>query len=123
MFIPNGQILNAPLVNRTAFATRRSELVVGLPYDADLGEAVAVVSRALAVTEGVVRDPPPEALCSGFADSAVELCVRFWHGATIEQAWRACHAAAIAVKDARDGAGIEIPFPQLALRAPARTAT
>lgn len=121
VFIPNGQILNAPLVNRTAFAIRRSEIVVGVAYDADLSEAVAVIGRALSATDGVVGEPPPEALCSAFGESAVELCVRFWHGATIEQAWRARHAAVVAVKGALDDAGIAIPFPQLALRTPART--
>lgn len=121
VFIPNGQILNAPLVNRTAFTIRRSELVVGIAYEADLDEAAAVIRRALASAQGVVREPPPEALCNAFGESAVELCVRFWHGATIEQAWRARHAAVVAVKSALDDAGIAIPFPQLALRAPAGT--
>jgi len=118
VFIPNGQILSAPLVNRTAFAVRRSELVVGVAYDADLDEAVSVICRALAAAEDILDDPPPAALCSAFGDSAVELCVRFWHGATIEQAWRARHAAVLAVKNGLDSAGIVIPFPQLALRSP-----
>ncbi|HEV2776234.1 MAG TPA: mechanosensitive ion channel family protein [Solirubrobacteraceae bacterium] len=121
VFIPNGQILNAPLVNRTAFRVRRSELVVGVAYEADLGEAAAVIRGALAGADGVVDDPPPEALCTAFGESAVELCVRFWHGATIDQAWRARNAAVIAIKGALDEAGIAIPFPQLALRVPATT--
>lgn len=121
VFIPNGQILNAPLVNRTAYPTRRSELVVGVAYDTALDEAAAVIRRALAGADGVVSDPPPQALCSEFGESAVELCVRFWHGATIEQTWRARHAAVIAVKGALDDAGVAIPFPQLALRAAAGT--
>lgn len=121
VFIPNGQMLNAPLVNRTAFAVRRSELVVGVAYDADLSEAVAVIGRALSAMEDVVGEPPPEVLCSAFGESAVELCVRFWHGATIEQAWRARHAAVVGVKGALDEVGIRIPFPQLELRAPARS--
>jgi small-conductance mechanosensitive channel len=116
VFIPNGQILNAPLVNRTAFSIRRSEIVVGVAYDAALREAVAVIERALSGTQGVVAQPSAEALCSAFGESAVKLCVRFWHGATIEQAWRARHAAVVAVKGALDDAGIAIPFPQLALR-------
>ena len=121
VFIPNGQILNAPLVNRTAFAVRRSELVVGVAYDADLDAAAAVIRRALAATEGVVDEPPPDALFSAFGDSSIELCVRFWHGAPIDQAWRARHAAVVAVKRALDDAGIAIPFPQLALRTPAES--
>ena len=64
VFIPNGQILNAPLVNRTAFAIRRSELVVGVAYDTDLNQAVAVIERALSGTEDVVDEPAPEVLCS-----------------------------------------------------------
>jgi small conductance mechanosensitive channel len=120
VFIPNGQILNAPLVNRTAFAVRRSEVVVGVAYDADLSRAVVVIRRALCGSDAVVGEPPPEVLCSAFGESAVELCVRFWHGATIEQAWRARHAAIVAVKGALDDAAITIPFPQLELRARAR---
>lgn len=119
VLIPNGQVLGRPIVNLTAFPARRTELVVGVEYAADLETARTCIESAVQRAEGVLDRPPPEALVHAFGDSSVELCVRFWHAAPIEAMWRARHHAAVAAKRALEEAGIAMPFPQVTLRAPA----
>lgn len=116
VYVPNGDVVRNPIVNRTAFAQRRTELVVGVGYDSDLEHARRVIERAVAGAEGVLSDPAPEALVFRIGESSIDLCVRFWHASAMADMWRVRHAAAVALKRALDEAGIEMPFPQLALR-------
>jgi small-conductance mechanosensitive channel len=46
----------------------------------------------------------------------IDFAVRFWHGATTPEMWRARSAAAMAIKSALETAGIEMAFPQRTVR-------
>lgn len=119
VLIPNGKVLSNPIINLTAFPARRTDLTVGVGYDADLEATRALIEDAVRGVAGVRADPPPEALVEAFGESTVDFCVRFWHAAPIREMWLVRHRVAVAVKQALDEAGVAMPFPQLALRAPA----
>jgi small conductance mechanosensitive channel len=51
-----------------------------------------------------------------FADSGINLAVRFWHPPDIATLWRTRSQVAVAVKRALDEDGIRIPFPQRVVR-------
>jgi small-conductance mechanosensitive channel len=70
---------------------------------------------AVAGADGVRDRPEPAAWVEGFGPSSVEVSVRFWHAPDAVLGTR--DAAAVAVKQALDGAGIEMPNPIIEVRA------
>lgn len=112
VLVPCAQVLNAPITNFTVKGTRRTTLTVGVAYGTDLGTAQRVLLEALGSTDGVRREPPPEAWVEEFSESSIDFALRYWHAPDIATLWRVRSEVAMAVKSAFDGAGIEIPFPQ-----------
>ena len=108
--IPNMDVLDDPIVNYTAKPIRRSEVAVGITYEADAADAMGLLVSTAARVEGVHAEPAPRAFIDEFADSSVNLIVQFWHddGERIVVRGRVSEA----VKTSLDAAGIEIPFPQ-----------
>jgi small conductance mechanosensitive channel len=115
VYIPASKVLDEPIVNYTARPRRRTTLDVGVDYDADLPTACDALLEAARSADGVLAQPEPEVLVAGFGDSSIDLVIRFWHGPTIGEMWRARSAVAMAAKAALDDVGIEIPFPQRTL--------
>lgn len=118
VLVPSSKVLNEPIVNHTRLGRRRTSLAVSVAYDTDLDKAVRVLTEAVRGVPEVFVDPEPDVHVEQFADSGVELLVRFWHAPDIASLYRARTAVAIAVKQALDDAGIVIPFPQLVIRTP-----
>lgn len=108
--VPNSDVIDNPIANFTSVPERRSEVAVGIAYEADVARAKQLIVEAATGVEGVYPDPGPMAYIDEFGDSSVDLVVRFWHddGDRI----MARDGVADAVKKALDGSGIEIPFPQ-----------
>ena len=118
VYLPNAEVLKNPIVNYTRTPFSRTSLTVGLAYDTDLERARTVLREACDRTEGVQASPPPEIWVEEFADSSINLAVRYWHAADIASRWRVRSAVAISVKSAIDAAGMTIPFPQRVLWLP-----
>ncbi|MGY1835954.1 mechanosensitive ion channel family protein [Blastococcus sp. SYSU DS0510] len=115
VYLPNAEVLKQPIVNYTRTPLSRTSLTVGLPYDVDLDRARQVLLAACLETDEVQASPPPEVWVEEFADSSINVAVRYWHAADIASRWRVRSAVAISVKTALDAAGISIPFPQRVL--------
>lgn len=115
VFIPNSTVLQAPIVNWTRTPTRRTTLVVGVAYDTPLDEAKEVLIAATRAAGGVDLGHPPEAFVEEFAESRIDIAVRFWHRSENIEMWRTRDHVATAVKRALDAAGITIAFPQRTL--------
>lgn len=114
--IPNDRVASQEVVNRTREGRLRETVEVGVDYETDVDEAIAVAERAMRETDGVLATPAPRAVGKGFGDSAVVLELRFWVGdPTADRVWRARTAVVTAVKEAFAEAGVEIPFPQRTL--------
>ncbi|MGY2002525.1 mechanosensitive ion channel family protein [Blastococcus sp. SYSU DS1024] len=121
VYLPNAEVLKNPIVNYTQTPVSRTSLTVGLPYDADLERAQQVLLQACRDTDEVQPSPPPEVWVEEFADSSINVAVRYWHPADIASRWRVRSAVAISLKAALDAAGISIPFPQRVLWFPEGT--
>jgi small-conductance mechanosensitive channel len=111
--IPNENVLNATVTNRTSMERLRLSVDVGVDYDADVEAAEAVVEDALEDVPHVLSNPTPQVIPKSLADSAVVLECRFW----VDHPSPAKRALATAdvvrdVKTALDDAGIKIPYPQ-----------
>ncbi len=115
VYLPNAEVLKAPIVNYTRTPSSRTSLTVGVAYDADLDEAREVLLAAAREADGVQEQPPPEVWVEELADSSINLAVRYWHAADIASTWRVRSAVAISIKRSLDAAGIAIPFPQRTL--------
>ena len=114
-YVPCTTALDSDMVNVTRRGVRRTTLVVGLPYDADLAEGRRLALEAVQGVEGVHEQPAPEVWLTEFADSSINLDIRFWHEPRQREMFRVRSEVVLAVKAAYDGAGIEIPFPQRTL--------
>ncbi len=115
VYLPNSQVLSAPIINYTRTPLNRSEITVGLAYDTDLERARDVLLGACRTAEHVVERPGPEAWVDEFGESSIDVVLRYWHLADIASRWRARNAVALAVKRELDRAGMTIPFPQRTL--------
>jgi small-conductance mechanosensitive channel len=112
VFLPNSLVIQNPITNYTAFGPRRTNLIVGMPYDVDLARAQRVMLAAVQGVEGVLDSPEPEALVEAFGDSSIEFVVRFWHQPGRANLFWVRDAVAQSLKRSLDEAGISIPFPQ-----------
>lgn len=118
VYLPNAEVLKHPIINYTRTPVSRTSLTVGLAYDTDLERARQVLADGCRAAEGVENTPPPEVWVEAFAESSINVAVRYWHAADIASRWRVRSAVAVSVKAALDEAGITIPFPQRVLRFP-----
>ena len=108
--IPNATIYSSAVTVNTAFPHRRSEYDFGVGYGDDLREAVAVSRDALCRAEGVAADPAPEVFAWGLDESWVTLRARWWTDSRRIDVVRAQGGVVMALKEALDAAGIDMPF-------------
>jgi len=108
--IPNGQIMDAKIINYMDSPVRRLDLVAGISYGDDIDKAKSVLMEAISASEYVLDDPKPTVSVASLGDSSVNLAVRPW----IKSAdyAPASHEVTERIKKALDANGISIPFPQ-----------
>jgi len=111
VFIPNNAISTSNIINLTGQSERRIDVHVGISYRSDIKEATKVCIDAVSKLPGLVKEPAPDVLVTGFADSSVMLQVRVWVNWKKVDFIYAKSEAHRLVKEALDDAGIEIPFP------------
>ncbi|WP_371396546.1 mechanosensitive ion channel family protein [Fretibacter rubidus] len=111
IFVPNSQVWATRVQNFGRHTERRLMVDIGVSYETDLKKAQAILLETLAALPDVQSLPtPPECYVMTFGDSAITLSSRAWLPA---DNWLArASDARIALKEALDKAGIEIPFPQ-----------
>lgn len=108
--VPNAGLWGGRIINFTRNPTRRHDIVIGIHYADDIGQAQQVLLDVLAVDERVLRDPEPQILVRELADSSVNLGMRFWTSG--DNFWPANFELRKQAKLALDRNGITIPFPQ-----------
>jgi len=110
--IPNRKIVGEILHNYGRL--RQLDITVGVPYQADLGAALAAVRDVLQASPLTLKDPAPLVSVARLADSSVRVGVRPWvsapdyGGATSE--------INLAVLEAFRQRNIAVPVPQLEVR-------
>ena len=110
IIVPNAGMTGSNIVNYSAKATRRVDMLFGIGYDDDIKQAKAVLEKILADHELVLSDPAPQVVVAALADSSVNFNVRPW--AKTEDYWTVYSDVTEAVKLEFDKQGISIPFPQ-----------
>ncbi|MFB2878722.1 mechanosensitive ion channel family protein [Floridanema aerugineum] len=109
--IPNAVLFTNPVQVLTAQRQRRTDLGIGVDYNTNLRLAVDVLLQAVSEIEGVLAEPKPEVDGLGFGESSIDFVVRYWTLPQKIHVRRTRTKVIIALKEACDKAGINIPYP------------
>lgn len=113
IIVPNGSILNGTIVNYSRMPDRRVDMTFGISYDSDLKRAKEILQELIQTDPRVLKDRDVTVAVAALADSSVNLVARAWvHNSNY---WGLFYDVQEKVKLAFDEAGIDIPFPQMAL--------
>jgi small conductance mechanosensitive channel len=110
VIVPNNMITSDILVNVSAKAERRIDLVVGVGYGDDLLKVKKVLAAIIAAEPRILKEHEVTIAVSELADSCVNLVVRPW--VKTGDYWGVYFDLTEAVKTTFDKEGISIPFPQ-----------
>ena len=106
--IPNRHIVGEILIN--SFENKVVEMSIGISYDDDAQKAIDTIQKALQGIPAIVAEPAPQIGIEEFADSSVNIGMRYW--VPTKQYFQTQYQANLAVYNALTTAGITIPFPQ-----------
>lgn len=109
VYIPNQEVFQASIINNTASKYRRSSVVVGVDYDADLAQSKRVIRQALETVPGLSVDSPIDVLVKELAASTVNLEVRFWVDSQRHAFLETTSDAAQVIKEALQQAHVDMP--------------
>jgi len=111
ILIPNRHIVGE--IIRNSFENKLVETIIGIDYGNDPEVAIVSIRSALSRLEFISRKPEPQIGIDAFADSAINVGIRFWvpTRSYYDCMYKANRAILIAVKDA----GLTIPYPKLDL--------
>ena len=110
--IPNKHILGEVLHN--SFGNMLVEAKIGISYQANPEQAIAVLEKAAATQPDIDQKQGIQIGIDAFGDSAIELGIRYW--APTQQYYRVKYQTNLALYKALQEAGIVIPFPQREVR-------
>ncbi len=111
VFIPNGKVTDAKIVNYTETPTRRIDLSFDISYSSDFEKARQVILDVIANEKLILKEPAPIVRMSSHNNSSVSVAVLVWvnNSNFLEESYSMTEA----VKAAFEENGIEIPFDQL----------
>lgn len=110
VIVPNNGITSANIVNYSAHATRRLDMIVGVGYDDDLKKVRKTLEKILAKEDRILAEPETVIAVMELGDSSVNFAVRPW--VNTDDYWAVKFALTEEIKATFDKEGISIPFPQ-----------
>ncbi|NBC15042.1 MAG: mechanosensitive ion channel [Gammaproteobacteria bacterium] len=110
--IPNSVVFKSVVENFSQQPERRLQFDVGVGSEEDLTAVQALAVRILGDVDGILADPPPQALVQELGDWAVVLRCSGWMDTRETDFGKVRSQAIKLVKEAFDEAGISMPLPQ-----------
>lgn len=110
IIVPNSSVTSDVITNINAKPTRRIDLVVGISYDDNIGEAKSILEGLIKNDSRILVDPAPTIAVAELADSSVNLVVRPW--VKSEDYWNVRFDLTEKIKTTFDEQGISFPYPQ-----------
>lgn len=110
--IPNATVFREPMLNYTRNPRRRVRIDVGIAADEEPSTALDVGCRVLSGMDGVLSDPKPDGLISGYGNGTTELRFFGWVDQRQAEFGRVQSEAFRLIKRALDEAGIATPSPE-----------
>ena len=111
LVVPNSDVYTSAVLVRTACASRRVRVSVGIGYRDSIEHARGVLRRVLEETEGVLEEPGPWIHVVELAPSDVKFTIYFWTRPEQSNVLAVSDRVVTGVKQALDAAGIDIPYP------------
>jgi small conductance mechanosensitive channel len=106
--IPNKHIVGEIL--RNSFENKVIETCVGISYQDDPERAISVLRGVLEGYAEICKDPAPQVGIEAFADSAINIGLRYW--VPTKQYYTLLYQVNLGIHKALADAGISIPLPQ-----------
>ncbi len=113
--IPNETLIKTRVVNRSRFPIRRLDLTVGIAYAEDVERVEALLLKLAEKNPVCLEEPKPFVLVTAFGPSSVDLQFSFW--VPKDKVMDGRSSIMVAIKQALDREGIEIPFPHTSIYA------
>jgi len=110
IIIPNGHIYGGSIINISARDTRRIDLVIGIGYDDNIGQAKQLIEDIIAKNSLILSDPAPTIMVLELGDSCINIAVRPW--VKTADYWVVRAEMLQTIKETFDEQGISIPYPQ-----------
>jgi len=109
--VPNGKIISGNIVNFSREPVRRNEFIIGIAYDADVDEVIALLQQVVEADDRVLKDKGIQIGLNELAASSLNFVVRCWSNSGDLQNvyWDLMKN----FKRALDEKGIGIPYPQM----------
>ncbi|MEN4740350.1 small-conductance mechanosensitive channel MscS [Pantoea agglomerans] len=109
--VPNGKIISGNIVNFSREPVRRNEFIIGVAYEADVDEVIALLQQVVEADSRVLKDKGIQIGLNELAASSMNFVVRCWSnsGDLQDVYWDLLKN----FKHALDGKGIGIPYPQM----------
>ena len=111
VFIPNGKVSDAKIINYTESPNRRADMRFDISYDADYERAREVILSVIGKNKRILADPAPVVRMSAHNESSVSIDVLVW--TENENYLTVRYDLYEDVKAAFDQYGIEIPYNKL----------
>ena len=112
VIVPNADLASKQVTNWTlSDRARRYEIDVSVAYGSDPQRVLRLLEDAAALVPEVQKVPAPRALFTGFGDSSLDFRLFAWVE-SVDVGLQAQNGLRMAVLQALDEAGIEIPYPQ-----------
>jgi small conductance mechanosensitive channel len=110
VYLPNGSMSNAVVINYSAVGTRRVEWIIGIDYGESIDKAQQTIQGLFVGDSRILTDPAPFVAVGALADSCVSLTVRVW--VREDDYWAVFHDVYAKIYNAFNAAGINFPYPQ-----------
>lgn len=110
VYIPNGSMSTAVVINYTCNETRRVQWTVGIDYGEDVERARAAVDAVLSTDSRIQAEPSPFVAVDALGESSVNLVVRVW--VKNEDYWGVFYDIQRRIYDTFNERGINFPYPQ-----------
>lgn len=109
--VPNGKIIAGNIVNYSREPERRNEFIIGVAYDADVDEVIALLREIVEAEPRVLQERGVQVGLNEMAPSSLNFVVRCWSQAgDLQQVyWDLMRN----FKNALDAKNIGIPYPQM----------
>ncbi len=111
VFIPNGEVSKAKIINYSTEKTRRLDLVFTIGYQDSISKAKEVIRRVAEGSGYMLEEPKPIIAVGEHGAHAISIYCRIWLNS--ENYWNAYFYMLENVKLAFDEEGISIPYNQL----------
>jgi len=109
--VPNGKIISGNIINFSREPIRRNEFIIGVAYDADVDQVIALLREVVEADERVLKEMGIQIGLNELAASSLNFVVRCWSksGDLQNVYWDLMKN----FKRTLDAHGIGIPYPQM----------